>query len=137
MNPSHKLYYLGEYTTKMISGLLGLRTDDAYKRARKILKERYGEAFKIYEAYREKLLSWPVCHTKEELQEYVHFLVMTKETMRTVKYLNELDSFSAMREIAVRFPKHYVNKWRQSAKKVEQEKGRYIFEDLVEFAQEA
>ena len=57
--------------------------------------------------------------------------------MRTVKYLNELDSFSAMREIAARFPANYVNKWRQSAKKVEQEKGRYIFEDLVEFAQEA
>ena len=141
VNPSHKLYYLGEYTSgpaaKMISGLLGLRTDDAYKRARKILKERYGEAFKIYEAYREKLLSWPVCHTKEELQEYVDFLVMTKETMRTVKYLNELDSFSAMREIAARFPARYVNKWRQSAKKVEKEKGRYTFEDLVEFAQEA
>ena len=141
VNLSHKLYYLGEYTSgpvaKMISGLLGLRTDDAYKRARKILKECYGEAFKIYEAYREKLLSWPVCHTKEELQEYVDFLVMTKETMRTFKYLNELDSFLAMREIAARFPIHYVNKWRQSAKKVEQEKGRYIFEDLVEFAQEA
>ena len=57
--------------------------------------------------------------------------------MRTFKYLNELDSFSAMREIAARFSMHYVNKWRQSAQKVEQEKGRYIFEDLVEFAQEA
>ena len=83
VNPSQKLYYLGEYTSspaaKMIPGLLGLRTDDAYKRARKILKERYGEASKIYEAYREKLLSWPICHTKEELQEYVDFLVRQRE----------------------------------------------------------
>ena len=57
--------------------------------------------------------------------------------MRAVKYLNELESFSAMREIAARFLTNYVNKWRQSAKKVEQGKGKYIFEDLVEFAQEA
>ena len=45
--PNYKLYYLGEYTSgaaqKTISGLLGLRTEDAYKRARKILKERFGD----------------------------------------------------------------------------------------------
>ena len=57
--------------------------------------------------------------------------------MRTIKYLNELNSFSALREVAAHFPSHYVNKWRQSAKKVEKEKGRYIFEELVELAQEA
>ena len=36
VNPAHKLYYLGEYTSgqaqKMIDGLLGLQSDDAYKR---------------------------------------------------------------------------------------------------------
>ena len=49
--PNYKLYYLGEYTSgaaqKTISGLLGLRTEDAYKRARKILKERFGDPFRI------------------------------------------------------------------------------------------
>lgn len=39
--PNYKLYYLGEYTSgaaqKTISGLLGLRTEDAYKTARKLL----------------------------------------------------------------------------------------------------
>ena len=43
VKPSHKLYYLGEYTSgialKMISGLIGLKTDDAYERARTLLKE--------------------------------------------------------------------------------------------------
>lgn len=41
---NYKLYYLGEYTCgaaqKTINVLLGLRTEDAYKRARKALKER-------------------------------------------------------------------------------------------------
>ena len=49
--PNYKLYYLGEYTSgaaqKTISGLLGLWTEDAYKRARKILKERFGDPFRI------------------------------------------------------------------------------------------
>lgn len=60
--PNYKLYYLGEYisgvTQKMISGLLGLRIEDAYTRARKTLKEHFGNPFKIYEAYRDKLKNW-------------------------------------------------------------------------------
>lgn len=42
----------------MISGLLGLRIEDAYTRARKTLKEHSGNPFKIYEAYRDKLKNW-------------------------------------------------------------------------------
>ena len=56
VKPSRKLYYLGEYTTgkaqTMINGLLGLQTEDAYSRARNILKDRFGDPFKVYEAYR-------------------------------------------------------------------------------------
>lgn len=41
VNPGHKLYYLGQYTSgktqKMINGLLELQFEDAYYRARKIL----------------------------------------------------------------------------------------------------
>ena len=141
INPSHKLYYLGEYTSgtaaKMISGLLGLRTEDAYQRARKMLTERFGNPFKIYEAYREKLKSWPICTSSAQLQEYSDFLVMTQETMKTVKYLNEFDKFSALRDLAARLPNHYCIKWTKSAKKIEESQGEYKFQDLVKFAQEA
>ena len=71
VKPSHKLYSLGEYTTgkaqTMINGLLGLQTEDAYSRARNILKDRFDDPFKVYEAYRQKLWAWPVCSTATEL----------------------------------------------------------------------
>ena len=82
----------------MVGGLLGLRSEDAYSRARKVLKERFGDPFKIYQAYREKLKAWPVSTTGGELQDYSDFLVMTRESMRTVKYLKEFDTFSGIRE---------------------------------------
>lgn len=108
VKPSHKLYYLGEYTAgkarTMISGLLGLQTEDAYRRAKKILKDRFGDPFKVYETYRQKLRAWPVCSTANELQEFSDFLVMTEETTKTVKYLKEFDNFSAIRELAARLP---------------------------------
>lgn len=45
----------------MISGLLGLRIEDVYKRVRKILKECFGDFFRIYEVYRDKLRNWMLC----------------------------------------------------------------------------
>ena len=68
VRPNYKIYYLGEYTyeaaQKTISGLLGLRTEDVYKRARKTLKERFGDTFRIYEA------NWTPCST--DLREFSH-----------------------------------------------------------------
>lgn len=58
-DPSRKLFYLGQYQTggaaqKTINGLLGLRTEDSYSRARKMLKGRYGNPYRVYEAYQKK-----------------------------------------------------------------------------------
>lgn len=89
VKPNYKLYYLGVDTCgaaqKTISGLLGLQTEDAYKRARKTLKECFGDPFRIYEAYMDKLKNWSPCITSAELQEFSDFLVMTQETMKSVK----------------------------------------------------
>lgn len=141
VRPNYKLYYLGEYTRgaaqKTISGLLGLRTEDAYKRARKTLKERFGDPFRIYEAYRDKLRNWTPCVTSADLQEFSDFLIMTQETMKSVKYLKELESYSTIRELAARLPTFYGNKWRESAKKLEAKCGEYSFANFVEFTQEA
>ena len=141
VRPNYKLYYLGEYTCgaaqKTISGLLGLRTEDAYKRARKTLKERFGDPFRIYEAYRDKLRNWKPCITSADLQEFSDFLIMTQETMKSVKYLKELESYSTIRELAARLPIFYGNKWRESAKKLEAKCGEYSFANFVDFTQEA
>ena len=141
VKPCRKLYYLGEYTTgkaqTMINGLLGLQTEDAYSRARNILKDRFGDPFKVYEAYRQKLWASPVCSTATELQEFGDFLVMTEETMKTVKYLKEFDNFSAIRQLAVRLPTYCTNKWRDAAKKVEGKSGEYTFHNFVSYVQGA
>ena len=138
---NHKLYYLGEYTSgkaqKMITDLLGLQTEDAYQRARNVLKERFGNPYNIYEAYREKLRAWPGCSTANELQEFSDFLLMTQETMKNVKYLKEFDNFCAIRELAARLPSYYTNKWREHAKKIDHKQGEYTFDDFVNYAKEA
>ena len=75
--------------------------------------------------------------TSAELQEFSDFLVMTQETMKSVKYLKELESYSTIRELTARLPTHYSNKWRENAKKVEARYGEYTFANFVEFTQES
>ncbi|CAB3993169.1 Hypothetical predicted protein [Paramuricea clavata] len=96
VNPSHKLYYLGEYTSEQtqerIYGLLGLQTDDEYKRLGRYSKN---------------------------VLEFSYFLVKGQETKKTVKHLKDFDTFSAIQDLVVRLPPYYSKKWLQSAKVVE------------------
>ena len=83
VRPNYNRYYSGEYTCgaeqKLISGFLGLRAEDAYKRARKTRKERFGDPFRIYEASRDKLLNWKPCVASADLQKFSDFLIMTQD----------------------------------------------------------
>ncbi|XP_028517140.1 uncharacterized protein LOC110246561 [Exaiptasia diaphana] len=60
---------------------------------------------------------------------------MTQETMKTVGYLKELNSLTFIRQLATRLPSFYCNRWRESARKIEDQKKDYTFDDLVEFVQ--
>ena len=123
VNHAHKLYYLGQYNSgkvqKMINGLLGLQSEDAYNPARAIAQERFGDPFQIYEAYNEKLKSWPVCTKGHQLQEFGDFLVTVQETMKTLKYLEDFNTFASIQKLVARLPPHYSKKWLQSAKDIE------------------
>ena len=140
VRPNYKLCYLGEYmcgaVQKTISCLLGLRTKDTYKRAQKTLKERFGDPFRIYEAYKDKLRNWMPCVTSADRQEFSNFLIMTQETMKSMKHLKELESYSTIRELAARLPTFYGNKWRENAKKLEAKCGEHSFANFAEFTQE-
>lgn len=57
--------------------------------------------------------------------------------MKTVKYLEDFNTFYAVQDLVARLLPYYSKKWLQSAKDVELEKGRYDFNNLVEFVQRA
>ena len=94
---SQRLYYLGKYTTgepkEAISGLLLLETLDAYKQAKKILSDRYGNPFLVAEAYRKKINEWPKIPPNDgtSLRKFSDFLIHCQTAMNTVRYLKVLN----------------------------------------------
>jgi len=94
---SQRLYYLGKYTTgepkEAISGLLLLETEEAYKQARKILSDRFGNPFLVADAYRKKINEWPKIPPNDgtSLRKFSDFLIHCQTATNTMKYLKVLD----------------------------------------------
>ncbi|XP_063585584.1 uncharacterized protein LOC134762997 [Penaeus indicus] len=94
---AERMYYLSKYTDgeakEVISGLLLLDSTEAYSKARKLLKQRFGNAFVIANAYREKLHEWPRIPLSDgpALMKFSDFLETCKTAMSNIQYLNILN----------------------------------------------
>ena len=87
-DPKQSLYYLNQYTAgdakESIKGLITLDSTDSYEKARKVLKERFGHPYRVAQAYKEKLNSWPAIREGDgaSLQQFSDFLVLCEQAMR-------------------------------------------------------
>ena len=87
-DPKQRLYYLNQYTAgdakESIKGLITLDSTDSNEKARKVLKERFGHPYRVAQAYKEKLNSWPAIREGDgaSLQQFSDFLVLCEQAMR-------------------------------------------------------
>lgn len=59
--------YLGEEPQELIKGCLHLDNDSGYPEAKGLLKEKYGDPYKISNAYIERINQWPCIRLGDEL----------------------------------------------------------------------
>ena len=114
---SQRLYYLGKYTTgepkEAISGLLLLETSDAYKQAKKILSDRYGNPFLVAEAYRKKINEWPKIPPNDgtSLRKFSDFLIHCQTAKNTVRYLKVLNDPDENQRMVRKLPRYLIDRW--------------------------
>ena len=113
-NPSERLYYLGKYTTgeakEAISGLLALEDTEAFSKAKKILKDRFGNPFIVGDAYHKKINSWPKIppNDGQGLRKFADFLQHCNTAMNTIQYLNVLNDPDENQKMIKKLPSHVV-----------------------------
>ena len=114
---SQRLYYLGRYTTgepkEVSSGLLLLDSAEAYKQAKKILSDRFGNAFAIADANRKKINEWPKILPNDgaSLRKFSDFLVHCQTATKTIKYLKVLDDLDENQRMVRKHPRYLINCW--------------------------
>ena len=140
VSDSVKLNRLFEYckgkAAKVIQPCALMEPVEGYNRARKLLKERFGNDFVISEAWINKVTDGPMIKPNNgpELQNLVDDLKGCLETLNAMDKLQEIDTRIRMVRIVERLPHFLQNRWRKEAVHTKETKGDYPgVRSLVEF----
>jgi len=115
--PSELLYYLSKYTTgearEAVSGLLALDNIDAYDKAKKILRNQFGNHFIVADADRKRINSWPKIQPidGQGLRKFTDFLQYCHTAMNTIQYLNVLNDPDENQKMIRKLPSQVVVRW--------------------------
>ena len=138
-----RLFFLNKYTTgkanEAVKGFVTLNTDDGYSQAKALLAERFGNPYNVAERYKSQLRQWPKVQDGDSagIQDLSDFLIRCKEVMKSVRYLDELNSTETLIQVSAKLPSYSGVKWCRHARDIRAKKKNTVtFSDLVEFVKE-
>lgn len=139
-NSRDRLQFLIQYTRgqaqRLVKSCEYMTPYRGYQKAKKLLKNNFGNEYKISCAYLEKALSWPQMKSEDSkvLQDYAMFLRSCCNTMEDLEYMDELNTVSSMRSIALKLPYKLREKWRNKPYELQEQHNRRVrILDLVTF----
>lgn len=134
------LYYLEQFTRgqprDIVRSCLHMTADKGFAVAKRLLKEHFGNEFKITAAYMEKVTGWPSIKAEDPkaLKAYGLFLRECSNAMDDPKYLEELNMPANMKILSQKLPYKIRDRWRTKACEILEKTGqRARFLDIVKF----
>ena len=135
-----RLFFLNKYTTgkanDVVKGFIAMNTGDVYNQAKKLLTQRFGDPYHVAESFKSRLREWPRIRDGDSsgIQELSDFLIRCKEAMKSMKYMNELNSSETLVQVSAKLPSYSGVKWcRYARDRRERTKDVVSFSDLVDF----
>ena len=139
---SEKMLYLKSYLAgearKAVEGFFYRSSEDAYKGAWSVLKDRYGNPFVVQKAFRDKLMKWPKIGPSDSLalRDFSDFLKSCAEAMPHVKGLAILNDSEENHKLLKKLPDWIVCKWSRVVVGELDKSGEYpSFDHFTEFVQ--
>ena len=137
-----RLYFLNKYTSgkanDVIKGFVTLNSGDGYKRAKGLLSQPFGDPHRVSDAYKVRLRKWPQIQAGNSngLQTFSDFLGQCEEAMKSMEFMNDLDSTEVMNQVSSKLPSYSGVKWCRHAFGIKKKHGREVmFHDLVKFVE--
>ena len=113
----NRLFFLEKFTSgkanDSVKGFLAAGSETAYKEARKLLDQRYGNPVIIAESFKSSLQNWRQISDSDskELQDFSDFLIHCQAAMKTMKSTTELDSSQVLLSLSAKLPSYSGVKW--------------------------
>ncbi|XP_054869314.1 uncharacterized protein LOC129349591 [Amphiprion ocellaris] len=135
-----RLYYLEQHTNgqpnNIVRSCFHMDPEQGYWEAKRLLRERFGDKYKISMAYLDKALNWPVIKTDDAkaLDSYALFLTSCCNVMSELEYLEEMENAANMRAIVAKLPYRLRERFRSVAIDIQKRQDRRTkFKDVVAF----
>ena len=110
--------------------------DRGYSEARRLLKERYGQNYRIAAAHVQQLIDGPVIKSEDgaALQQFSTPLTSCTNTLKELGYLSKLDNPDSLKKIIGKLPYGMRLRWRDVVDSIMQVQEREVtIEDITKF----
>lgn len=141
-SPNSRLYYLVQYTSgevkELMQSCLSMDPKEGYKTARALLKDRYGQSYKIATALIDRVTKTPQIKSDDgpALQRYSVVLTSCKNSLKEIGYLNKIENPDTLQRIIGRLPLWLRQRWREKADYINEELKREVtIGDVAEFVE--
>ena len=115
-----------------------MKPDEGYTEARKLLKEKYGQDYRIATAYVNRVTEATPIKSEDgiALQTFSVLLISCRNTLKEIGYLNRIENPDCLIKIIEKLPFSLRQKWREVADDITNNKSREItFDDIVKFVE--
>ena len=134
-----KYYYLLHFTSggakQLVASCHNSNASEAYKQARQLLENTYGNEHILAQKYLDKLYQWETIKSEDskELCRFSSFLTTCLSMMTNMSALSQLNSLRDIKEILLKLPYDLRKSFRSLANKRTDAKKSVDFELLVNF----
>ena len=128
--------YLQGEPKELIKGCLYLDRHSGYLEAKRLLKDKYGDPYKISNAYIKKINEWPYIRAGDELalDRFSTFLTQCRSAISSLTFLSILNHPHNLQSMVTRLPLPLQDRWRREANKMRVARGAIpAFADFVDF----
>ena len=104
-----------------------MKSDDLYGQAKALLKKRFGDPFKIANAYISKLTKWPSVKAKDGQKHLLQFAIALEQAKNAAIGLpctDDLNTPEVLRQLWEKLPLCLRSKWTERASKIRSAQSR-------------
>ena len=135
-----KYYFLEYFTTGDANRVVKscMRMEQPFIKAKELLKKKFGDGYKVAQAFVNKAVSWPDVKANDasELNKLSFFLMECNNVLGELNYTYELNHTANIKAIVKKLPYRLRDRWRITVDNIIERKQRVDFTDLVTFIEQ-
>ena len=115
-----------------------MKPEEGYTTARALLKDRYGQSYKIATALVDRVTKSPQIKADDgpALQRYSVLLTSCKNSLKEIGYLSKIENPDTLQRIIGRLPMGLRQRWREKADSITEDQKREVtIGDIAEFVE--